>query len=98
MSISKAASGKVFAQSIIEKRLQIEHYLAPAALSPNQLGTVAMCRGITQSPNPSPLVTADDRGSELFEQICGYQSIINATETATGVYREIARITGPVNW
>ncbi len=71
MSISKTASGKVSAQSTIEKRLQIEHLLSPA-LSPKQLSFGSdVVKGLTQTPKSLPArYLYDDRGSELFEQIC----------------------------
>lgn len=99
MSISKAASGK-FAQDTIEKRLQIEHLLSPAALSPNQIddGSDAV-KGLTQTPKSLPArYFYDDRGSELFEQICELpEYYLTRTETAIlqGCAREIAQITGP---
>jgi dimethylhistidine N-methyltransferase len=100
MSISKAASGKVFAQSTIEKRLQIEHLLSPAALSPNQLRDGSdVIEGLTQTPKSLPArYFYDDRGSELFEQICELpEYYLTRTETAIlqECAREIARITGP---
>lgn len=98
MSISKAASGKS-AQSTIEKRLQIERLLSPAALSPNQLSDGSdVVKGLTQTPKfLSPRYFYDDRGSELFEQICELpEYYVTRTETAIlqGCAREIARMTG----
>ena len=101
MSISKAASGNVFAQSTIEKRLQIEHLLSPDALSSNQPsddGSDAI-KGLTQTPKTLPArYFYHDSGSELFEQICELpEYYLTRTETAIlqGCAREIARITGP---
>ena len=99
MSISKAARGE-FAQSTIEKRLQIEHLLSPAALSPNQLSDGSdVVKGLTQTPKClPPRYFYDDRGSELFEQICELpEYYLTRTETAIlqGCAHEIARMTGP---
>lgn len=98
MSISKAASG-TSAQSTIEKRLQIERLLSSAALSPNQLSDGSdVVKGLTQTPKfLSPRYFYDDRGSELFEQICELpEYYVTRTETAIlqGCAREIARMTG----
>ena len=98
MSIFKAASGKS-AQSTIEKRLQIEHLLSPAALSPNQNDGTDVVKGLTQTPKSlSARYFYDDLGSELFEQICDLpEYYLTRTETAIlqKYAREIARMTGP---
>ncbi len=69
MSISKAASSNS-AQTIIE-RLQIEHLLSSKP-SPNQLIDGSdVIKGLTHIPKSLPArYFYDDRGSELFEQIC----------------------------
>jgi dimethylhistidine N-methyltransferase len=100
MSIYKAASSNVFTQSTIEKRLQIEHLLSPVALSPNQLTDGSdVVKGLTQTPKSlSARYFYDDRGSKLFEQICGLpEYYLTRTETAIlqECAREIARMTGP---
>ena len=98
MSIFKAASSKS-AQSTIEKRLQIEHLLSPAALSPNQTDGSDVVKGLTQTPKfLSARYFYDDRGSELFEQICDLPEYY-LTRTETAILQEwaieIARMTGP---
>lgn len=100
MSISKAASDKFSAQSTIEKRLQIEHLLSPAALSTNQITDGSdVVKGLTQIPKSLPArYFYDDRGSELFEQICELpEYYLTRTETAIlqRYAHEIAQITGP---
>jgi dimethylhistidine N-methyltransferase len=100
MSISKAASGNVSAQSTIEKRLQIEHLLSPAALSPKQLTVGSdVVKGLTQTPKSLPArYLYDDRGSQLFEQICELPEYY-LTRTETAILQEyagaIAKMTGP---
>ena len=100
MSISKAVSDKASAQSLIEKRLQIEHLLSPAALSPNQFTNGSdVVKGLTQSPKSLPArYFYDDYGSLLFEQICELpEYYLTRTETAIlqEYAREIAQMTGP---
>jgi dimethylhistidine N-methyltransferase len=82
MSISKAASSNS-AQTIIE-RLQIEHLLSSKP-SPNQLIDGSdVIKGLTQIPKSLPArYFYDDRGSELFEQICELpEYYLTRTETA----------------
>lgn len=99
MSIFKTASGKISDQSTIEKRLQIEHLLSPAALSPAQLTDGSdVVKGLTQTAKSLPArYFYDDRGSELFEQICELpEYYLTRTETAIlqGCAHEIAQMTG----
>lgn len=99
MSISKAASGKISAQSPIEQRLQIEHLLSPAALSSNQIIDGSdVVKGLTQTPKSLPArFFYDDLGSELFEQICELpEYYLTRTETAIlqNYAFEIAQMTG----
>ena len=100
MSISKAASDKASAQSTIEKRLQIERLLSPTAASPNQTADGNdVVKGLTQTAKSLPArYFYDDRGSELFEQICELpEYYLTRTETAIlqEYAHEIARMTGP---
>ena len=100
MSISKAVTDKVSAQSTIEKRLQIEHLLNPTALSPEQMRVGSdVIEGLTQTPKSLPArYFYDDRGSQLFEQICELPEYY-LTRTETAILQEcasaLARITGP---
>jgi L-histidine Nalpha-methyltransferase len=95
MSISKAASSNS-AQTIIE-RLQIEHLIS-SKLSPNQLIDGSdVIKGLTQTPKSLPArYFYDDRGSELFEQICELPEYY-LTRTETAILQkcaiEIARLT-----
>ena len=100
MSISKTVSDKAYAQSLIEKRLQIEHLLSPAALLPNQFTNGSdVVKGLTQFPKSLPArYFYDDYGSDLFEQICELpEYYLTRTETAIlqDYAREIAQMTGP---
>lgn len=94
MSISKAASSNA---DTITKRLQIEHLLAPT-LSPNNLSDGNdVIAGLTQTPKSLPArYFYDDRGSQLFEQICELPEYY-LTRTETVILQkcaiEIARIT-----
>ena len=98
MSISRAASSK-HPQSTIEQRLQIENLQNPSVLIsnlPNDGSDVV--KGLTQTPKTLPArYFYDDRGSELFEQICELPEYY-LTRTETGILRkyavEIARVTG----
>lgn len=98
MSISRAASSK-HPQSTIEQRLQIENLQKPSVLIsnlPNDGSDVV--KGLTQTPKSLPArYFYDDRGSELFEQICGLPEYY-LTRTETAILREygveIARVTG----
>ncbi len=99
MSMSKAASGKISAQSTIEQHLQIEHLLSPAALSSNQIIDGSdVVKGLTQTPKSLPArFFYDDLGSELFEQICELPEYY-LTRTETAILQkfalEIAQMTG----
>lgn len=98
MSISEVASSK-YPQSTSEQRLQIKHLIDPREL-PNQLIDGSdVVRGLSQTPKSLPArYFYDDRGSELFEQICKLPEYY-LTRTETAIFRqcavEIARITGP---
>jgi dimethylhistidine N-methyltransferase len=97
MSISKAASSN--SAHTITKRLQIQHLLSSTPpSSPNHLinGSDAI-KGLTQTPKSLPArYFYDDRGSELFEQICELpEYYLTRTETAIlqDCASEIARLT-----
>lgn len=95
MSISKAASGNAYPITI----LQVEHLLNSTSLSSNHVinGSDALL-GLTQTPKFIPArYFYDDRGSELFEEICELpEYYLTRTETAIlqKCSSEIARLTG----
>lgn len=98
MSISKAASSK-HSEFTIEQRLQIEHLQNPdlQVSSPLTDGSDVV-KGLTQTPKwVSARYFYDDRGSELFEQICELPEYY-LTRSETAILREyaieIAQMTG----
>ncbi|TVP59185.1 MAG: L-histidine N(alpha)-methyltransferase [Nodularia sp. (in: Bacteria)] len=98
MSISKAASSKVTSPKSIEERLQIERLVPATEVVTSHAGTDVI-QGLTQTPKTLPTrYLYDDRGSELFEQICELPEYY-LTRTETKILQqyagEIARITGP---
>lgn len=96
MSISKTASGNY---DTITKRLQIEHLSSATELSPNHLIDGSdVIKALTQTPKSLPArYFYDDRGSQLFEQICELPEYY-LTRIETAILRkyaiEIAQITG----
>jgi len=100
MSISKTASGKSSSPSTIDKRLQIEHLISPTQPSETELnaGSDAIS-GLTQTPKSLPArYFYDDRGSQLFEQICELPEYYPTRTEAAILHQyagEIARLTGP---
>lgn len=98
MSISKAASSK-YSESTIEQRLQIEHLQNPDLQISNPLTDGSdVVKGLTQTPKwVCARYFYDDRGSELFEQICELPEYY-LTRTETAILREyandIAQVTG----
>ncbi|MEA5514617.1 L-histidine N(alpha)-methyltransferase [Nodularia sp. UHCC 0506] len=98
MSISKAASSKFASPKSIEERLQIERLVTATEIVTSNAGTDVI-QGLTQTPKTlTPCYLYDDRGSELFEQICELPEYY-LTRTETKILQqyagEIARITGP---
>lgn len=98
MSIPKAASSKS-PKSTIEQRLQIEHLQKYDVQIFNPLTEGSdVVKGLTQTPKwISARYFYDDRGSELFEQICELpEYYLTRTETAIlNKYAvEIAQMTG----
>ncbi|NDJ22414.1 L-histidine N(alpha)-methyltransferase [Nostoc sp. B(2019)] len=96
MSVFKAVSNQSFINSI-EKRLQIERLVgATQIVAPNTGSDVV--KGLTQIPKSlPPNYFYDDRGSELFEQICNLpEYYLTRTETAIlqQYASEIATMTG----
>ncbi|MBW4447959.1 MAG: L-histidine N(alpha)-methyltransferase [Spirirestis rafaelensis WJT71-NPBG6] len=97
MSISKALSSKVNSQNTIEKRLEIQRLLEPTLVVSSSAGSDVV-KGLTQTAKSlPPRYFYDDRGSELFEQICELpEYYVTRTETAIlqKCASEIAKITG----
>ncbi len=98
MSISKAASSKFASPKSIEKRLRIERLVTVTETVTFDAGSDVI-QGLTQTPKTLPTrYLYDDRGSELFEQICELPEYY-LTRTETKILQqyasEIARITGP---
>ncbi|MEH2150924.1 L-histidine N(alpha)-methyltransferase [Nostoc sp.] len=98
MSISKAVNSNVTSQSSVEKRLQIERLLGATQIVAPSSGSDVV-KGLTQTPKSlPPCYFYDDRGSNLFEQICDLPEYY-LTRTETRILQqyagEIAQITGP---
>ncbi len=98
MSISKAVNSKVTSQNSVEKRLQIER-LVGATIGVALSAGSDVVKGLTQTPKSlPPCYFYDDRGSDLFEQICNLPEYY-LTRTETKILQqfasEIAKITGP---
>ncbi|MEW5860116.1 MAG: L-histidine N(alpha)-methyltransferase [Cyanobacteriota bacterium] len=99
MTISKTASGKIAPQSTIEKRLQIEHLLSATAQLQNQeIDGTDVVKGLSETPKSlTPRYFYDDKGSQLFEQICELPEYY-LTRTETAILQkcagEIAQLTG----
>ncbi|WP_414552117.1 L-histidine N(alpha)-methyltransferase [Anabaena sp. CCY 0017] len=98
MSISKAAGSKIASPKSIEKRLRIERLVTVNEIVTFDTGSDVI-QGLTQTPKTLPTrYLYDDRGSELFEQICELPEYY-LTRTETKILQqyasEIARITGP---
>ncbi len=98
MSISKAASSNVASPKSIEERLQIQGLVPGTEVVTSSAGTDVI-QGLSQKPKTLPThYFYDDRGSELFEQICELPEYY-LTRTETKILQqyagEIARITGP---
>lgn len=99
MSIFQTVSGKAASQYTIANRLQIQHLLNPKAMKQDrQIDGGDVVKGLSQTPKSlPPRYFYDDRGSDLFEQICELpEYYLTRTETAIlqGCAGEIARLTG----
>ncbi|MBG1266564.1 L-histidine N(alpha)-methyltransferase [Nostoc sp. WHI] len=97
MSISKAFNSNVTSQNSIEKRLQIQRLVKATEVVTLSAGSDVV-KGLTQIPKSlPPCYFYDDRGSELFEQICDLPEYY-LTRTETTILQqcadEIAKITG----
>jgi len=97
MSISKTVNSNVTSENSIEKRLQIQRLVRATQVVTLSAGSDVI-KGLTQTPKSlPPCYFYDDRGSELFEQICDLPEYY-LTRTETNILQqcagEIARITG----
>jgi L-histidine Nalpha-methyltransferase len=96
MYTSQTVSGKTASPYAIENRLQIQHLLALE--QSKQTDGSDVVNGLMQTPKTlPPRYFYDDRGSQLFEQICELpEYYLTRTETAIlqQYAREIAQITG----
>ncbi|MEH2409418.1 L-histidine N(alpha)-methyltransferase [Nostoc sp.] len=97
MSISKAVTSNLTSQNSVEKRLQIERLLGATQIVAPSAGNDVV-KGLTQTPKSlPPSYFYDDRGSDLFEQICDLPEYY-LTRTETTILQqfasEIAKITG----
>jgi L-histidine Nalpha-methyltransferase len=97
MSVSQAANSNVTSQSTIETRLQVRRLQEATLVVASSAGTDVV-KGLTQTPKTlPPRYFYDDRGSELFEQICELPEYY-VTRTETAILQEcageIAKITG----
>ena len=96
MYTSQTASSKSASPYAIENRLQVQHLLALSQNKQNEGSDVVS--GLKQTPKTlPPKYFYDDRGSQLFEQICELpEYYLTRTETAIlqECASEIASITG----
>ncbi len=89
MSVSKAVNSQVSSQNSIEKRLQIQRLVEATRIVVPNVGSDVV-KGLTQTPKSlPPCYFYDDRGSELFEQICDLPEYY-LTRTETTILREYA--------
>ncbi|GAA6617914.1 L-histidine N(alpha)-methyltransferase [Scytonema sp. NUACC26] len=97
MSISQAIGSKETSQNSYEERLQIKRLQEPTLVITSSAGSDVV-KGLTQTTKSlPPRYFYDDRGSELFEQICELpEYYVTRTETAIlqEYSREIAQTTG----
>ncbi len=97
MTVFKSASSDPSSQNSIEERLKIQRLLEPSLIISTNTGSDVV-KGLTQKPKTlPPRFFYDDRGSELFEQICELpEYYITRTETKIlqSCASEIAEITG----
>ncbi|MDJ0798573.1 MAG: L-histidine N(alpha)-methyltransferase [Calothrix sp. MO_167.B12] len=97
MSLSKAVSGHLNFPDSITQRLQVKHLLEPTKMVSTTAGSDVI-QGLKQTPKTLPFkYLYDDRGSELFEQICDlpeYYPTRTETKILQNYSTEIAQITG----
>ena len=88
MTISHSAFPRIISSENIQNRLHIQHLLQTNSISSNVGTDVVM--GLTQTPKSlSPRYFYDDRGSELFEQICELPEYY-PTRTETAILQQYA--------
>lgn len=94
---SQSTSDSVTSEKNIKNRLQVQRLLEPGLIISSSFGSDAV-KGLTQIPKTlPPRYFYDDRGSELFEQICAlpeYYLTRTETEILQKCAGEIVRITG----
>lgn len=99
MSISQTASSKSFPPYTLEKRLQIENLLNHNTAPEDEISPGSdVIQGLTHSPKfLQPKYFYDDRGSQLFEEICQLPEYY-LTRTETAILKQysgdIAKLTG----
>ncbi|MER3494884.1 MAG: L-histidine N(alpha)-methyltransferase, partial [Mastigocladus sp. ERB_26_2] len=97
MTVFKPANSNPSSQNSLENRLQIQRLLEPTLIVASSAGSDVV-KGLTQTPKTlPPRYFYDDRGSELFEQICElpeYYLTRTETKILQSCATEIAAITG----
>lgn len=97
MTFSKATSSRVDDSKSVESRLKIQNLQQATSKVSSPAGSDVV-KGLTQTPKSlSPRYLYDDRGSELFEEICELpEYYVTRTETSIleDCAEEIAKITG----
>ncbi|MEM6404231.1 MAG: L-histidine N(alpha)-methyltransferase [Cyanobacteria bacterium P01_D01_bin.116] len=97
MTFSKTLSDSVGYSKSVESRLKVQHLPQYKPKSASSAGSDVV-KGLTQTPKClSPHYLYDDRGSELFEQICELpEYYVTRTEAAIlqDCAEEVAQITG----
>jgi dimethylhistidine N-methyltransferase len=99
-STSLAADAEAIARSsLLENRLRLERLIDPSGTSATEIANAAdVVAGLTKTPKTlPPKYFYDDRGSQLFEQICDLPEYY-PTRTEAAILRqyapEIAKLTG----
>ncbi|MBD2496469.1 L-histidine N(alpha)-methyltransferase [Nostoc sp. FACHB-280] len=97
MTISQAVNSKVPSLNNLEERLQIQRLIEATKVVTSTAGSDVV-KGLTHNPKYlPPYYLYDDRGSDLFEQICDLPEYY-VTRTETAILQqyadEIAQITG----
>ena len=89
MSVYKVTSSDINYPDSITQRLQVQHLLEPMRTVSITTGSDVI-KGLTQTPKTLPFkYLYDDRGSELFEQICELPEYY-PTRTETKILQEYA--------
>ena len=97
MTFSKATSGRVGYSNSVESRLKVQHLQQATKKVSSAVGSDVV-KGLTHNPKYlSPRYLYDDRGSELFEEICELpEYYVTRTETSIlqNCAEDIAKTTG----